>query len=528
VADELLLPAQLAAQDQPVSEPIDMTLERPTRMPRADLFVPMAASLAAFVLVLVFFAPRFIYWPWLDLDSSEHYPPDFNRAIDTLRQVEHPFVAITNPTNRVINWRLLFPILGHYLHLPQLAFLSLPAVGCLLVLGYVAHLVRRESGAGWAALVAAALSGTTSWFFVSTGWLAYFDAWCVLGMLIASFGRSKVVTGLACLLTPWVDERFVLSLPLVVIVRVSSSNQVEGGFLSRFLSDGLRYFALVVPYCGLRLFALATAQDEGSAVHIRGHFATVHHPWQVADGLWSGLRGLWVFVALAPALLIWKGRAVQAGLLLLGILLTLAMSVPMAHDLSRSTATMMPAAVLGIMLLVRASPSLATWPLVMVLAFNLLTPARHVIEGWDFSVTIFPLHFELDRFHHPPPTLASLYLLRTNQLAAKGQVREALAESEKALRIAPRSVGVQINRGNYLNFLGHVKEAAACYDTAVALAPHLSEVYVRRARFRREQRQLVAAAQDLRAAIDLTPAGAVGRATLVRDLAEVERALREP
>jgi hypothetical protein len=230
----------------------------------------MATSLAAFIVVIIFFAPRFQYWPWLDLDPAPHHPPEFNRALDTLRQLEHPFTPITNPTNRVINWRLLFPIVGHYLHLPRLMFLALPAVGCLIVLGYVAHLIRRESGSWRQALAAAALTGTSSWFFVSTGWLAYFDSWYVLGLLLAAFGRSKVITDLACLLTPWVDERFVLTLPLVVIVRGASALESEGASFRRFLSEGLRFFALVTPYCALRVVALATAQDKGSAAHLLG------------------------------------------------------------------------------------------------------------------------------------------------------------------------------------------------------------------------------------------------------------------
>jgi hypothetical protein len=40
----------------------------------------------------------------------------------------------------------------------------------------MAHLIRRESGGWWTPFAASALVGTTSWFFVSTGWLAYFDS----------------------------------------------------------------------------------------------------------------------------------------------------------------------------------------------------------------------------------------------------------------------------------------------------------------------------------------------------------------
>jgi hypothetical protein len=131
-----------------------------------DLRFATLASALAFILVVACFAPRFVHWSWIDLDSAEHHPPEFNRAIDTLRQLEHPFTPITNPTNRVINWRLLFPLLGHVMRLPQWAFLALPSLGCLLTLGYVALLVRREGGTRPDAFAATVLTATTSWFFV--------------------------------------------------------------------------------------------------------------------------------------------------------------------------------------------------------------------------------------------------------------------------------------------------------------------------------------------------------------------------
>ena len=506
-------------------DPIAVTVERPTGTPRADLLVSAAASVAAFVVVIVFFAPRFVFWSGIDLDPAEHYPPEFNRAIDTLRQLDHPFVPITNPTNRVINWRLLFPILGHYLHLPPWAFLALPAVGCLFVLGYIAHLVRRESGAWWAPLAAAALVGTTSWFFVSTGWLAYFDSWYVLGLLVAAFGRSKVAAGLACLLTPWVDERFVLTLPLLVVVRGISSRTIEGGPSAQILTEGLHCFSLVAPYCALRLVALATAHDEGSADHIRSQLANMNGARQVADGLWSGLRGLWLFVAVAPALLDRRGRAAWAGLLLLAVAATLVANLTVADDLSRSASTILPAAVLGIVLLVRARPSLAGWALAAALAFNLLAPARHVVGGWDEIIQIHPLHEELERLNHPPLLMANLHLARAAGFAHQAQFSRALAEVETAIKIDPTSTTAQLNRGVLLNNLDRTAEAADCYDAAVRDAPGLPEPRLQRARFRRAHGRLTAARQDLLSAIGLSPAGSPGRAALERELAEIRRAL---
>ena len=221
-------------------------MERPTGTRVADCLVPVAVSLAAFALVITFFAPRFVMWSWLDLDSAEHHPAEFNRAIDTLRQLDNPFVPITNPTNRRHQLAVALP---DRRALPAPAALGVPCfAGARVSAGARVrgpHLVRRESGAWWVALAAAALSGTTSWFFVSTGWLAYFDSWYVLGLLVAAFGRSKIATGLACLLTPWVDERFVLTLPLVLV----DPRHLDERDPSAASSDGLRFVSFVAPYC---------------------------------------------------------------------------------------------------------------------------------------------------------------------------------------------------------------------------------------------------------------------------------------
>ena len=66
--------------------------------------------------------------------------------------------------------------------------------------------------------------------FVSTGWLAYFDSWYVLGLLVATFSgsRSSPRPQPACC-APWIDERFVLALPLVVLIRGVSAGTLDGG-----------------------------------------------------------------------------------------------------------------------------------------------------------------------------------------------------------------------------------------------------------------------------------------------------------
>ena len=505
-----------------------MTAPAPGPTRNYDLLFAAGASVVAFVLVIACFAPRFMHWSWIDLDPSQHHAPDFNRAIDTLRQLEHPLTPIANPTNRVINWRLLFPLVGHLLRLPRWAFLSLPALGCLLVLGYVALLVRREGGTRWTAFAATALTGTTSWFFVSTGWLAYFDSWYVLGLLVATFSRSRIATSAACVLSPWVDERFVLTLPLVILVRGIYAGALEGGVSKRLRSDALLFFALLAPYCSLRLIALVTAQDPGSAAHLRGHLATIHSAGTLINGLWSGLRALWLFLIAAPVLLAIRGRYVHAVLLVLLVAATAAVNVSIAADLSRAASPVVPAAMLGIILLVRAGPDRALWPIAAALAFNLLVPARHVIAGWGEGIAILPLHVELGRLAHPPKHIAVLHLARAVKLGAQRQPTRALAEIETAIRIDPGSAVAQISKGLLLDELGKTAEAAKSYDRAVSLAPEVPEAYAQRARFRTAHGDIKSAVEDLRAAIDLTPDASPERQALSRSLARLLRSTGAP
>jgi hypothetical protein len=61
--------------------------------------------------------------------------------------------------------------------------------------------------------------GAESWFFVATGWLGYYDSWLFLGLLTVSFSQRRWLLCSACLLTPWIDERFFIGFPLALLVR---------------------------------------------------------------------------------------------------------------------------------------------------------------------------------------------------------------------------------------------------------------------------------------------------------------------
>lgn len=163
----------------------------------------VVAAVAAFFAINYFFCPRFVMWRGLDLPDAWYFP-ELNRAVDALQQIRNPFAPIDHPSNDVLQWRLLFPLLAYCLAIPDFVYLILPHIGCVVTLGWVAKLMLDHTGSGWIAFLGAVMIGTTSWFFVSTGWLAYFDSWYILGLLLASFHRSHWLLVASCILVPWI------------------------------------------------------------------------------------------------------------------------------------------------------------------------------------------------------------------------------------------------------------------------------------------------------------------------------------
>lgn len=435
------------------------------------LWFAILVALSAFVVLLVVFAPRFLYWQGMDLPSSTHNPPEINRAIDTLRQLEDPWLRIENPTNRVINWRLLFPILGHYLHLPAWAFLALPYLGCVLVLAEVARVMGREATPRWVVLLATILTGSASWFFVSTGWLAYFDSWCILALLVVSFSRFRLALAVACLLAPWIDERFILALPMALAVRFGYFEEPREGETRRpILGDVALCFGLVAPYCLLRVFMLLASQDVGSAAHLRSHSPFRLDPWQVLDGLWAGLRALWVPVFALVVLLLVRKQWSRATLLALTIPATAVVGAIIANDLSRSVSTLIPAALLGLILVLRRWPAPAPLIIIGLLVFNLLMPARHVIAGWERSLPISNLYLEARMYRDPPPAFARLFLSWGQLFLKSGRLREALREFDRAIATDPGLAAAHYQRGVCLSRLGRSDEAQESYAKALDLS----------------------------------------------------------
>ncbi len=490
---------------------------------RIAFFCAVAVGLVA----VCFFAPR--YWLWrsvgLPINELVSIQPEQNRVSFALLQLENPWLRIEDPTNRVIEWRLLFPLVGHYLHLPRWLYLCLPHLGCFLSLAAVATIAWRSTRDGTATVCAALLTATTSWFFVSTGWLAYFDSWLILALVLASFARKRVIFFGVALLAPWVDERFILALPICAAVR-AVDYAGDGGVIDRrtWWRDMLVLLAGLAPYLAVRVGAELLQVRETS----KSYWAD--RPLMPAPlgpslwGVWSGLRLSWLGVAMA--MVAWSGRG--RWLALVAVSLTLLVNLCVADDISRSMSVAVPLVLAGVLQIWRTQTLRARRLLTWLCAGNLLLPAHHVIaspgsvEEPYHIVPILSLPAEWARADDPPYFASPFVYNRRGMDAFQSRDQaKARAAFDLALRFDPNFSRAQANRG-ILNFISGQREGGmAEMNAALQRSPSLYDARIQRAAFRQELGDLAGALDDVRLALRHMPADSPKR----KDAEAFERAL---
>jgi hypothetical protein len=213
------------------------------------------------------------------------------------------------------------------------------------------------------------------------------DPWVWLGLLAVAFGRSAWAAPVACLLCPWIDERFVIGFPLAwLVARLDRNENIMGRAMFQVL--------WLVPYAALRL-SLSRHDATASAAtdtFLRVQFAqSIRLLPLVPLAWWMGLRAAWAAVGYA----VWDQTRAR-GALAVGVLLgTLGVSVLLASDLSRSVAISLPLVLAGCFAFARREPASAPRVLFAAGVINLLIPAAHMT--YVHIDPINPLPIELFR-----------------------------------------------------------------------------------------------------------------------------------
>lgn len=471
---------------------------------RRVVFRSLGIAVAAGLLVLFMFAPRFSLWRAVLLDHRLPFP-ETHRARDALAQLQDPWVQSDSPSNAVLSWRLLFPLVWHYGKLPPLAYLAMPFLGCVLTLWLAAWLSLRRFGDWRRTWMATALFAALPWFFVSTGWLAYFDSWLMLGMLVAAFIPSRVALALVCLSMPWIDERFLLALPVVVPVRMIALGRIEQGAWRGLLADLAVIVAASCPYLGIRA-AIWLRGDPGSSGYVRQYWAemlTVPLP-RFLVGLWSGYRAAWLMIGAAICFVAQRLGWRWAGPLAVLVIVSAVGSLLVAADMSRSLSIEAPVMLLGAWLWCEDKKPGARYALPVVLAANLLLPASHVI--WHFSVDLRYLYTEIDNLQKPPRELQpDTYFGMAKELREGGDLAGAEWAYDVAIRLDDKFAQAYAGRASLRLQKGNVDAGLADLETALQLKPDLADALLMRAAVYRSRGQTSAAIEDLRKALAGAP-----------------------
>ncbi|PTX94589.1 tetratricopeptide repeat protein [Opitutus sp. ER46] len=475
-------------------------------------------GIACFAAVIFFFSPS-----WGAFTLWSRVPEmggmlEVRRGVSVLAQAAHPGAEIADPLHRAIQWRLLFPVVGYALNLSPTLLFGLAHVGCVAVLGFLVSLLRRH-GYTWtdAALATLAL-GAGSWFFVSTGWLGYYDSWLALGLLLVAFGRHPWTVWAACLWAPWVDERFVMAAPLAILCRwvhAALAPTVTTSPAFSWRRELAIPAALLAGFLVVRFGLLAGASSSGATVS--GYFAGKNYldaPFsRILLGVWDGLRAGWLFVIAAVLLL--RRSPTHAALLGAGAIVYVGIGLATAQDYSRSMTMLLPLAALGLIVLFQENPPWRGPALGVAAAAALLLPAHHVMN--DAVNPIYYLYHELAVLKTPPaaamPELRELHAIHAME---QGDYAQAEQDLTLAIKLAANPASAARQRAMLYARGGRWPEARQDLVLALEHEPDRPDTWLLRCQVDLAMHDLTSARASFERARAIAPASWTQRPDVAR------------
>lgn len=274
---------------------------------------------------------------------------------------------------QTIRWRLLPPALGQLLHLSPHLYLTVPWVALAALVALAVHYALRFGAAPLHAGAVGVLVGTSSAFFSASCAVGYFDPLYLIALVVVSCSPSHLALLAACLLGPWVDEKFLFMLPACCAARWAW--QPDRRWIWRVIAG-------IAPYCLVRLAALALGDGSLRQQISMQSAAFPSYAPALPAGWWYGFRAGWVLIFWG----IWMicrtlDRRIGA-FFVVGLLAAIGSVSFLAWDSTRSIAMLLPFLLIGVQ---------AKWAgrlLIGLAVINLLLPAAYV---WCGSPVTVPL-----------------------------------------------------------------------------------------------------------------------------------------
>lgn len=472
--------------------------------PRPSPLASLVVAIGVGLLTCFFFTPRFVCF--LGVFVPQRLPfPEIHRAFDTLPQLRDPWLVPDTPSNGVIVWRLFFPLIWYWLHLPVWLYLIMPAIGCVLALWLATWLVYKRLRNWPQTALAVLLFAALPWFFVATGWLTYFDSWLMIGLLTVGFIHSRPALAATCLVMPWIDERFVLALPVTLAARVIAFRTIEDRQWRSMLIDIAVIVVASLPYPAMRV-AVWLHDDPVSSAYVDLHRTEIQSVplSRFAAGLWSGFRAAWLMVL--AAVWFWGRRAGWAWGACLGllVLVTSLGALCIAADMSRTFTIEVPLLLAGLWLWHECSATSFRFVLPLVVAANFLLPATHVV--WPFEIPIRYFYVQVDAYREPPRELQpQTYVAESNLLLEQRNFAAAAIGFDSALQLDKNYLPAYVGRATLHFMERRIPETLSDVEAALRLQPgHCDALFVR-ALVRQVQGNRLAAVADLEQASQTAP-----------------------
>lgn len=462
-------------------------------------------TIFVFLVLLISFSPSWIsFRSWIRVPEVFSNLIEVRRGVSVTLQVINPSTEIVDPIHKIVRWRLLMPVIGFMLNLPPLLVLALSPFSCLLTLCYLIIAAKRIGKLSWIeSCLMACVAGAGSWFFTSMGWLGYYDGFLALALLVLAFSPSLWLLVISCIAAPWIDERFVMGVPLALVSRLVISGGIAEFKLSWVKKNILLPVTLVGIYLPIRLWLAG----QGNSNTVSGHLASVAvfglSYQRIIFGIWEGLRVGWIPLLLGIWVQYRSRNWICATLLALGVLATTAAGLATANDLSRSMVILIPVVPLGWMIFRNAFPSeklTASW---LLAVFSLILPAHHVVS--DFFIPVESFWTEFRYIAHPPQKFSpETYLqLASSSIGSRdsGEIDQLLSIS---LRLSPRDAEILNRVAVVLASCGRLQESRSKLDEAIQIDPLKSNYWSNRSKVRAALGDASGAESDAKISVDLS------------------------